>query len=212
MAKHENRLKGSYKNILSLEMTAESIVQGENWYEEANKIAYTIGRLAGYRKQLDCVRVGAGILSALSPTIEWGQNVNIAILLVTSKGQIRKTYTKQHDKAVAIMHGADPEVVLGDRARKTKAFYRAILEPNNSYSEPVVDRHAVAIYMGRAVSDRELKALESTKVYNRIANAYIRAGKEVGLNHHILQASTWTQWRVFKGIDKGSNSRQLTVE
>ena len=210
MAKPENRLRGSYLNILALPMTAESVVQGQNWYEEANKIAYTVGRLAGYRRQVDCVKVGAGIISDLSPTIEWGQNVNIAILLVTSKGEVKQTYQRQHDKAVAIMNGADPEKVLGTRATKTKAFYRAIVDPYNDYSEPVIDRHAVAVYMGRAVSERELRALESTKVYNRIAKAYMRASKAIRINHHMLQAQTWTQWRTSKGVDR--QGRQLSIE
>ena len=163
--------------------------------------------MAGYRDE-DATKVGAGVLSALSPTITWGENINIAILLVTQG--IRKTYQSQTDKALAILDGKDPMEVLGDRARKTKAFYQAIVDPNNTYSEPVIDRHAVAVYMGRVVSDRELKALESTKVYNRIAKAYIRAGREVGINHHILQASTWMQWRTNKGIVR--QGRQLSIE
>ena len=207
MAKPENRLRGSYKNILQLPMTAENVVAGETWYTEANKIAFTVGVLAGYSDE-DATKVGAGVLSALSPTITWGENINIAILLVTQG--IRKTYQSQTDKALAILDGKDPMEVLGDRARKTKAFYQAIVDPNNDYSEPVVDRHAVAVYMGRVVSDRELKALESTKVYNRIAKAYIRAGREVGINHHILQASTWMQWRTNKGIVR--QGRQLSIE
>ena len=99
---------------------------------------------------------------------------------------------------------------MGRRARKTQAFYQAIIEPNNIWSETVIDRHAVAVYMGRAVSEREMKCLESPKVYNRIAKAYRKAADVVGTNHHVLQSQTWMQWRTNKGLVK--QGRQLTIE
>jgi len=208
MAKAENRLKGSWRNIVSLPISMANIQAGHTWYIDANKIARTIGSLAGYPED-EALRVGAGILSALSPMRDWDVNVSQAILLVTDG--VRKHFTVQHNKAVAIMLGRDPMKVLGGRATKTKAFYQAIVEPNNDETTPVIDRHAVAVYMGRSVSDRELKTLDSSKVYGRIASAYIKASKETGLNHHILQAMTWSQWRQDKGISHPA-SRQLAIE
>jgi len=207
-AKAHNRLRGSMDNILTLPMTAQSIASGMTWYPAANKVAGAIGTLAGF-SDYEATKVGAGVLSALSPTIEWGRNIEIAILLVTEG--TRKTYGLQCDKAMQILEGMEPMDVLGDRAPKTKAFYQAIIDPNNDYSPPVIDRHAVAIYMGRAVSEKELRLLESTPVWNRVQNAYLRASKQVGMNHHILQAQTWCQWRTNKKLDGGSG-RQLTIE
>ena len=205
MAKAENRLKGSYRNIIELPISTANIQAGHDWYVDANKIARTVGSLAGHTNE-NAVKVGSGVLSALSPQRDWDINISQALLLVTEG--IHKHFKVQCDKAVAIMQGKEPLKVLGARATKTKAFYQAILEPNNDYSQPVIDRHAVAVYMGRSVSDKELKALDSSKVYNRIANAYIRASKVVGMNHHVLQAMTWTQWRENKGITSAA-SRQV---
>ena len=209
MAKAENRLKGSYQNILGLPMTAANIPAGQNWYPEAHKIAFTIGVLAGYSGDR-AVEVGAGIISALSPRTEWMSNINKAILLATEA--IQKHTLQQHNKAMKILDGAAPEDVLGPRAFKTQAFYKAILDPNNDYSPPVIDRHAVGVYMGRPVTDRQQRALESPKVYGRVERAYLRAAREVGTNHHVLQAQTWSQWRTNKGVITTENSRQLTIE
>jgi len=199
--KAENKLKGSWRNIVNLPISTANIQAGHDWYVDANSIARTVGRLAGY-VDAKALMVGAGIISALSPRREWDLNVTQAILLVTEG--VRKHFQIQHDKAVAILEGKDPVKVLGRKARKTQSFYRAIMEPNNDTSMPVIDRHAVAVYMGRSVSDKELKLLESPKVYARIEQAYMRASRVVGMNHHILQAMTWTQWREDKGITQVS--------
>ncbi len=207
MAKAENRLKGSWRNIANLPISTANIQAGHDWYVDANKIARTVGHLAGYVDEQATV-VGAGILSALSPMRDWDLNVTQSILLVTDG--VRKHFETQHNKALDILAGKDPLQVLGANATKTQAFYQAIIDPNNDTSMPVIDRHAVAVYMGRSVNDKELKRLDSPRVYGRIANAYIKAGKETGLNYHILQAMTWTQWRQDKGYTQ-STGRRLSI-
>ena len=192
MTKAHNKIRGSWRNIVNLPISTANVIAGEQWYIEANEIATTIGKLAGY-EGFRATSVGAGILSALSPRREWDLNVSQAILLVT-KGT-KKHFQVQHDKALAILAGKDPIKVLGDKARKTQAFYLAILYPNNDWSPVVIDRHASAIYKGEVISERDLKHLDSSKVYSRIENAYYKGSKVTGMNHHVLQAMTWSQWR-----------------
>ena len=165
MAKLENRLKGAYRNILTLPMTAENVVNGELWYPEAHKIAFAVGVLCGYSGDR-AIEVGAGIISALSPRTEWMLNINHAILLATEG--IKKHTATQHNKALKILDGENPTVALGDEAWKTQAFYLAIVDPNNNYSPPVVDIHATGVYMGSPVSYREAKYLSTYKVYRKI--------------------------------------------
>ena len=205
MTKPHNKLRGSWRNIVNLPISTANIQAGQVWYVDANKIARTVGRLAGFI-DTKATSVGAGVISALSPRREWDLNISQAILLVAEG--TKKHFTVQHDKAVAILHGKDPVIALGVDARKTQAFYQAIVYPNNEWSMPVIDRHPVAVYMGRSVSEKELKLLESPRVYNRIQNAYIKASNHVGMNRHILQAMTWTQWREDKGITQPT-SRQV---
>jgi len=199
--KAENKIKGSWRNIVNLPISTANIQAGHDWYVDANSIAKTVGMLAGY-VDAQALMVGAGIISALSPRREWDLNISQAILLVTEG--TKKHFQIQHDKALAILAGKDPIKVLGPKARKTQAFYLAIVYPNNDWSPVVVDRHATAVYKGENVGDDELKFLESLKVYGRIEGAYYKAARVTGLNHHILQAMTWTQWRENKGITQPS--------
>jgi len=202
MTKRQNKLRGSYRNIVRLPITPQNYQDGNKFYPDAYMIAYSIGEIAGCEEGRKAM-VGAGILSALSPQVDWGQNVEWAILL--AKTRTRKQTIVQHNKAIAILDGAEPLDVLGERAWKTIAFYKAILKPNHA-DEPVVDRHALSVYMGREGTEKERKLLNNPYLFTKIQKAYMRASKELDMNVHILQASTWLQWRENKGII----SRQYT--
>ena len=95
-----------------------------------------------------------------------------------------------------ILAGEKPLDVLG--GRKVRAFYKAIVAPHGT-SEPVIDRHAIAIYMGRQVSERELLMVQNDKVMDRIQKAYKKASYELEVHHHKVQAITWSEWRRLKG-------------
>ena len=36
----------------------------------------------------------------------------------------------------------------------------------------------------------------------RVQWAYKKAGKDLGIHHHVVQATTWSQWRINKGVAK----------
>ena len=196
--KIHNKVRGSYRNIIKCYETASltSIRDGATWYSEAQDIATVIGRLGGFKNH-QALFVGAGVLAALSPQVEWGDNIQWAIQLVV-KG-IRKQTHANHNKALRILQGEKPNDVLG--GFKVRAFYKAIVAPNGS-GEPVVDRHALAIYMGRNVVEKELHYLQSPIIMARLQGAYKRASNKLGIHHHELQAITWLEWRANKGLTK----------
>jgi len=196
--KARNKVYGSYRNIIKCYETASlvSIRDGATWYREAQDIATVIGRLGGYKNH-QALFVGAGVLAALSPQVEWGDNIQWAIQLVV-KGTRKQTWNN-HNKALRILQGEKPNAILG--GSKVRAFYKAIVAPEGS-GEPVIDRHALAIYMGRNVTEKELNYLQSPKVMTRLQGAYRRASHKVGIHHHELQAITWLEWRTNKGITK----------
>ena len=198
MVKAKNKVVGSYRNIIKCYETASlsSIRDGATWYKEAQDIATVIGRLGGFKNH-QALFVGAGVLAALSPQVEWGDNIQWAIQLVV-KGIRKQTYAN-HNKALRILQGEKPYNVLG--GAKVRAFYKAIVAPEGS-GEPVIDRHALAIYMGRNVTEKELQYLQSPKVMGRLQWAYKKASNEMGIHHHDLQAITWLEWRANKGITK----------
>ena len=149
MAKAHNIVRGSYQNIVQAynKASAESFFEGREWYTYANSIAEQVSTLLG----TEDIRVGAGILSALSPQIAWGENVAEA-LKFTSLGYSTMQTQANNAKAQKIQEGQDPDTILG--GHKVVPFYHAILEPTGQY-KPVVDRHAIAVYYGKPVSERQ---------------------------------------------------------
>ena len=197
-----NDVKGSFRNILNLELNDESRVVGERWYPEAHEIAIGLGKLAGYKGDAGRIKVGAGILAALSPQTEWGDNIHLAHMLIGTGYATGQTKVN-NNKALRILDGEDPMDVL--RGRKVVPFYKAIVNPEGD-NPTVVDRHASAVYMGRPLAETELNKLQSPVIYKRISGAYARAAKLRGVHPNVLQAQTWLQWRFNKGI-----SRQVGV-
>ena len=194
MAKAHNIVRGSYQNIVQAynKASADSFFEGREWYTDANTIAGQVSTLLG----TEDIRVGAGIIAALSPQIAWGNNIAEA-LKFTSLGYSTMQTQANNAKAQKIQEGQDPDTILG--GHKVVPFYHAILEPTGQY-KPVVDRHAIAIYYGKPVSERQLsRAFGNRKVMRRIQYAYVRASKEVGQHYNVVQATTWVQHRKDKG-------------
>jgi hypothetical protein len=190
-------LKGSWSNIRNVyDQTAIDIrEEGEQWYPEANRMAQVVGSLTGLPSHKQ-VAAGAGILAALSPQTDWGNNLAWS-LLAASEGTQKQT-TANHNKAMRIRNGENPDEVLG--GLKVRAFYHAILEPLNDHSPVTIDRHAVAIYLGKQPGADSGKAFSNKHVWKRIEGAYVRAAKKLEINHHALQAITWVEWRYRKGL------------
>ena len=191
-----NDIKGSFRNILNLQLNHDSIVIGERWYPEAHEIAMGLGKLAGYKGDTGRVQVGAGILAALSPQTEWGDNIHLAHMLIGTGHASGQTQINNM-KALRILDGENPLEVL--RGRKVVPFYKAIVSPEGD-NPTVVDRHASAVYMGRQLKEQELNQLQSALIYKRISGAYARAAKLRGVHPNVLQAQTWLQWRIDRGI------------
>ena len=197
MAKAENVVKGSFRNIIDIYNKASeaSIAEGEVWYTDAHTIALQVSELCG----TDDVRVGAGILAALSPQMDWGENIAEA-LKVASLGYSTKQTSANNEKAVKIREGQDPDEVLG--GAKVTAFYHAILEPFGD-TPPVIDRHAIDIYRGKLISKRDRnRAMSNPRVINRIQTSYKLASKKLGVHYNVVQAVTWVQHRKDKGYVK----------
>ena len=197
MAKAENIVKGSYQNIVEAYNNASesSRKEGQFWYHDAHEIALQVSKLL----DTNDIRVGAGIISALSPQKDWGDNVAEA-LVFTAQGFSKTQTQANNDKARKISEGQDPATVLG--GAKVIPFYHAILEPEGNY-KPVIDRHALAVYYGKPVTRRDLgRATKNPRVMQRIQSAYVRASKEVGQHYNVVQATTWVQHRKNKGTAK----------
>jgi hypothetical protein len=173
------------RNIMTVWYLAsdDQIRQGREWYRSAHN---TAGMLAD-----GDVKVGAGLLAALSPQTAWWLNVELACDAFDSGNASRHT-SDSTSKANRILAGIDPEDVL-PMQRKTGQFYRCILDP----SDPVavcIDRHAHDVAVGIPYGDWS-RGLSAKGRYNLLAHCYWEAAQRLGELPSVVQATTWVAWR-----------------
>lgn len=182
-------LVGSVENILAVfdKATPRQVAEGVAWYPEGNRIARDIGE--------GDIELGAGILAALSPRVKWSENI-AAAYEVKIHGWTTTQLQLNVKKAAAIRNGAKPLDVLG--GKKVRAFYQAILQPGDQNPAAVIDRHAVAVWVGASLTDDQMKPLQRVGVYEKIAQAYSDAAALRGVSTHTVQAVTWVAWRESK--------------
>ncbi len=173
------------RNIISVwHMASESeLNDGRDWYVQAHRTADMLAD--------GDVKVGAGLLAALSPQTAWWMNVELACEAF-DLGVASRHVGDACGKANKIMAGIDPESVL-PMQRKTGQFYRCILDP----SDPVavcVDRHAYDICVGIPLGDWK-RGLGAGGRYTLVARCYREAAQRLGEIPSVVQAVTWVAWR-----------------
>lgn len=182
-----NVLRGSYRNVLAVWQSTsdDDKTAGAQWYRTARELGKSLDSEFDLKPNS-----GAGILAALSPSMSW-ENNQIEARALIENGWSRMQSAANNQKALKIKRGDDPLEVLG--GNKVRAFYACIVDRDDKRA--CIDRHAVAVYMGRHISDREQKGLERVGIYDRIANAYQRVADQYGVAVEVVQATTWTAWR-----------------
>ena len=165
------------------------------WYPTAHTYAREIGELAGYSGRVG-IKVGAGIISALSPKTDWDKNLLYAKELVRTGYAPRQTEIN-NTKALRILEGEEPLDVLG--GLKVIPFYLAIRSPEGDDPIPVIDRHAAHVYTGYPLTEKQQKKLGNVRVVTRIQNQYLYIARKQKVHVHRLQATTWLQTRIEKG-------------
>jgi len=186
MAKTHNVLRGSYHNIMAEyeRATPKNKADGWQWYANMRTWCETVAIQHGtYTNRV------IGMFAVLSPMITVEQ-CKRAVVEVLVDGDTDLNYPANVEKARQVLAG-NYEAVQG---QKVTAFEEAIDHPWGD-STPVIDRHAVAVYMGRTVSDYARGGLARKKVFNRVVGAYRKAASEHGIPVHVMQAIVWESWR-----------------
>jgi hypothetical protein len=219
MAKAENQIKGSYRNILDeyFRSSKEEKTLGKLFYPNANATAIDIGHRLGFNDS-EGLTIGAGIIAALSPQTEWLNNVALSFEFIETKWANKQTKAN-NNKALKILDGEEPMDVLGPEAFKVKAFYKAIREPygnnliekvvgfpNNKKQLAVIDRHAGGVYFGWPLIEKERRQLGNWKTLGRISKAYFKVAEGLNISINELQAVTWVSFR-----NKYQNRKALTI-
>ena len=193
---HDTRLAGQadgVANVLAIWHAATDAerANGARWYAVGAELAVTMG---------GTLQRGAGVIAALSPQMGWTRNMVIAATAL-ERGTAKGFHTGGNvAKADAIAAGADPMAVLG--GDKVRNFYQCFLVAAGAAdgNPACIDRHAIAIYIGRCQADNESKVLDRKGVYDAIADAYRSAADVIGVPAYVMQAVTWVAWRRMKGI------------
>lgn len=181
MQKHVESIQTRYNSATNEERDA-----GINWYRRAHEEAFKIGK--------GDVKKGAGIISALSPSMEWTRNIRAAKELV-SKGTTshHMAHVNTVDKAKRILDGEDPDTLFSFKSGpKTLNFYQNISDPENPH--PItIDRHAYDIAVDtKGEMTHVLKGQMKGPKYRHFADAYRNAAHELGMPiPNQVQAVTW---------------------
>lgn len=163
--------------------TREEAAEGRLWYRVAHRTA-----------DMMCdgdVRMGAGLLAALSPQTEWFLNVRLACDAYDS-GDPSGHVGDALSKAARILAGIDPAEVL-PMQRKTGHFYRLIVNPDDTEAV-CVDRHAHDVAVGERYGVKA-RGLDAHSRYALIAHCYREAAQRLGELPSTVQAVTWVAWR-----------------
>lgn len=171
--------------------------KGSVWYDLANGIAQKLSNESGYT-----VTQCAAVIAALSPQTSWYQNIQLAHKVLVD-GEVFGIHTSDvMRKCDLIMndwqHATDPFVmgayVFGTKGHKTESFFHNIMGDTGVVT---LDRHAIDIALG---SDKPERFWITEKRYFAMAEAYMLAALQLGIQPSQLQAITWLAWRRMKGL------------
>lgn len=187
---------------------------GVEWYGRAHRLAVELAdSLPTDHAHYGDIERAAAVIAVLSPRERWETNVKLARLaysfsfeahshdVVQSQARFLagvRTLGNNARKAWRLLATNEPtdEIVSGP---KVTAFWRTIANPLDPFAV-VVDRHALAVAVGRRVTDAEHTALSSGRRYEQACDVYRRAAvilaREYGpMGPSTVQAVTWTVWR-----------------
>ena len=173
-----------------------------DWYQEAHDFGIEVSEMFEDVSK----RQVLGIMSALSPLKEWNKNKELAVDLISTgnAGHMKRNVQKGRD--ILAIKGSNyrecDSMVLDFKIRKilngekTKAFYTNMTYPRGK--GVTVDRHAIAIAIGRTATDKEQSI--SKQVYTFIENCYIMTSETLNLAPLHLQSITWQTWKRIKTV------------
>lgn len=206
------KIKNNIMKVYNVSLESEK----NDWYKEANVFGSQVSEfLSGFMSLDVSKRQVLGIVSALSPLKEWSKNKDLAVDLIMSGDCGHMKLNKQ--KALDILNLQytgnghpmdsqrdevfkeenvyyDDEILKILNGDKTKRFYLNMVYPSGG--GVTVDRHAIAIAIGRTATDKEQSI--SSAVYTFLEDCYIMTSETLGLTPLHLQSITWQAWKRIK--------------
>ena len=180
-------VRGNMQKVYS-QSTEEDLMYGKGWYERANLFCLALSE----QYKVSEMKV-AGVLSALSPQKEWGQNKALTEEFLRTNGRISRHTSMQTNKARKILHYAknerDVEVCLG--GLKTINFFNNVFKPSDR-DYVTIDRHHIYLSIGWDAQSCTPKQYEFLK-----ENTIIFAN-QLDIVPNELQSILWVCWKRLK--------------
>lgn len=166
-----------------------------DWYREAHNFGVEVSTfLKSFRNYNITVNQVLGIVSALSPLKEWEKNKEIAVDFILTGDCGHMGANKRKARQILDSDGSDDEILKILSGPKTSRFYMNMMYPDGT--GVTVDRHAIAIAIGRTATDKEQSL--TPKAYEFIEKCYIMTAETLGLDPLHLQSITWQTWKRIK--------------
>ncbi len=181
-------------NILKVYNDPRAQISGD-WYKDANQLCKDLGSHFEVAPE-----VVAGIIAALSPLKSWTQNQKIAFdfLLTDRAGHTAVMVDKARTILTADTANMRQFILDTLRGNKIKSFFINMAYPNE-VDLVTIDRHALAIALGRNIEEREGVGITIAQ-YNFFQSCYIQAAKEINIRPNLIQSITWEKWRIIKKL------------
>lgn len=190
------------KHILTFHESTPIDPDSLYWYESAHEIARSLSETYDVQN----VEKICGVISALSPSVNWDKNIVDAKNVIQSYANglgldsvTVSTYNQNKVKAFSILNSSLSPLTHFRKDTKTESFYMNMAEPTNP-SFVTIDRHALRIALGR--HSLNVNGITVAK-YRECTLAYLSAFKTLkGSNYTVanqLQAATWAALRTLKG-------------
>ena len=193
--------KTKIKNNI-LRVYADSLESEKNdWYREAHQWAVDVSNFLYSFKRLNVsVNQVLGITSALSPLKEWEKNKELTVDFILSGdcGHMKNNKSK----ASAILNlqysgsGHPMDSQRDEVFKESNVYYDDEILKILNGNKTTVDRHAIAIAIGRTATEIE-QSLTPNK-YTFIENCYKITADALGLTPLHLQSITWQAWKRIK--------------
>lgn len=191
-AKTDTTLLGCARRIVATYRlaTAEQVQAGSRWYAEGGKVVTKVARAGRIDRERAAV-----VVAHLSSRTQWQRNTIGALQLVRS-GWADGIIGRNVIQAKTALAVEDPWSTFGPTSPKTRRFALNLLGHTDVVT---VDVWAARVALGRGWGadwrkgqDKDLDLLlDRVGVYEAIEDAYVRAGRTLGMEPTTVQATTW---------------------
>lgn len=179
-------VQNNLKHVFDI-ASVDDLEEGKGWYENANLFASSLAE----KWNLQTYHT-SGVISALSPSTAWEDNVKRAEIFI-EKRRVSGHIAQQIRKANSIIT-SDCPIKIADilNGPKTVNFFYNIYDPN-AEQYVTIDRHMLNL------ACRIEGLIDPTpKQYHFLANETIKFSKYVNLMPNQVQAILWVTWRKVK--------------